>query len=102
MGNQQQENTKRQRTFKKETGRGAIILVLGILSMGILGPMGGITAWVMANNDLKKIDAGLIPESERSIIKAGKILGIIGTFLVFALVVFGIFTVVGINMITAQ
>ena len=89
-----------QRGIRQEEGRGAIILVLGILSISALGPIVGIPAWLMANKDLKKISGGIIPESERSIVKAGKILGIIGTVLLGVLVVLGIATVVLINLMT--
>jgi hypothetical protein len=86
--------------WAKEPGRGAAILVLGIISISMLGPFTGIPAWVMANKDLKKIDFGIIPKSERSITKAGKILGIIGTFLIIVAIIVGILTVVSINLLS--
>jgi hypothetical protein len=73
-------------------------LILGILSLVFLGPFVGIPAWVMGNRDLKKIDQGLIPNSERFGTKVGMILGIIGTFLVLAVIVLGIVIAVGITM----
>ena len=82
----------------QEPGRGSLILILGILSLVCLGPLVGIPAWVMGSGDLKKINQGLIPQSERSGTKVGMILGIIGTFLVIFFVVLGIAVAVGITM----
>jgi hypothetical protein len=64
----------------QEAGRGVTILVFGILSVVALGPILGIPAWVMGRTDLSKIRAGLVPESESQLTRAGMILGIIGTF----------------------
>jgi hypothetical protein len=70
--------------------RGTLILVLGILSLVVCGPL-GIAAWVMGSGDLKEMDAGTMDPSGRGITQAGKICGIIGTILlIVALIVFGI------------
>jgi hypothetical protein len=66
--------------------RGTLILVLGILSLvvcGLLGPF----AWVMGNNDLREIDAGLMDPQGRSLTNAGRICGMIATILVLISVV---------------
>ncbi len=63
--------------------RATLILVLGILSIAVCGPL-GIAAWIMANGDLKQMDAGVMDPSGRSNTNAGRICGIIGTVL-FAL-----------------
>lgn len=89
-------------TRQQETGRGVLILILGILSIILLGPLSGIPAWIMGRNDLKKIESGLIPDSEKGLTKAGKILGIIGTFLALVLVLLGIAMVVGINLMIPE
>ena len=60
--------------------RGTLILVLGILSLVICGPL-GIAAWVMGSGDLKQMDAGTMDPSGRGNTQAGKICGIIGTIL---------------------
>jgi hypothetical protein len=60
--------------------RGTLILVLGILSIVLCGPL-GIAAWIMGNGDLKEIDAGAMDPSGRSNTNAGRICGIIGTIL---------------------
>ena len=65
---------------------GMTILVLGILGLvfcQICGPF----AWIMGNNALRAIDAGLADPAERSNANVGRILGIIGTvFLVLGLI----------------
>ena len=54
----------------------ALVLgVLGLICCNVLGPF----AWVMANNELKAIDAGQIAETNRGMAQVAKILGIIGT-----------------------
>ena len=61
-----------------EPGRGATILVLGILSL-VFGLVLGIVAWVMGSKDLGKIRQGIIPQSEKGKTAAGMTLGIVGT-----------------------
>ena len=84
----------------QEPGRGALILVLGILSMVILGPLAGIPAWVMGSKDLKRIRQGAISDSERTVTKVGMILGIIGTFLILTVIIAGILVAVGITLLS--
>jgi hypothetical protein len=58
--------------------QGTIILVLGILGLlicGILAPI----AWVMGNNAMAEIDRNPTAYSNRGIVQAGRILGIVGT-----------------------
>ena len=64
-----------------EPGRGATILVFGILSVVLLGLVAGIPAWAMGNRDLKKIRSGAIVAGQRGLTTAGMVLGIIGTLL---------------------
>src|SRR5688572_24844670 len=64
-----------------ETGKGAIVLVLGILSFVGLGCLTGIPAWVLGNMYLADINRGVLDPAERSMVQAGRILGIIATFL---------------------
>ncbi len=61
-----------------EPHRGALVLVLGILSLvvcQILGPI----AWIMGKGDLAKMDAGQMDAEGRGLTQAGKICGIVGT-----------------------
>jgi hypothetical protein len=60
--------------------RGTVILVLGILSLVICGPL-GIFAWIMGQGDLKQMDAGTMDPEGRGTTQAGKICGIIATIL---------------------
>ena len=57
--------------------RGFLILILGIASIPCCGLI-GIPAIIMANEDLRKIDAGIMNPEGRGLTTAGKILGIIG------------------------
>ena len=61
--------------------RGAVILVLSILSL-VVGcfPL-GIVAWFMASGDLKQMQAGTMDSAGESLTKVGMILGIITTIL---------------------
>jgi len=63
-----------------EPHRGALVLVLGILSIvlcQLLGPF----AWIMGKGDLAKMDAGQMDAEGRGLTQAGKICGMIGTIL---------------------
>jgi hypothetical protein len=60
--------------------RGVVVLVLGILGI-IPCFICGIIAWVMANSDLKEMDAGRMDPAGRGMTQAGKICGIIGVIL---------------------
>ncbi len=46
--------------------RGVLILVFGILGF-VLCQLFGIAAWVMGNNDLKEMDAGVMDSSGRDL-----------------------------------
>jgi hypothetical protein len=60
---------------------GTLILILGILSLFMCGLFTGIPAWVMANSDLREMDAGTMDPSGRGATQAGKICGIISVVL---------------------
>jgi hypothetical protein len=60
--------------------RGALILTFGILGIACCFPL-GIAAWIMGNNDMQQIEAGMMDPTGKSITNAGKICGIIGTVL---------------------
>jgi hypothetical protein len=66
--------------WPRETGQGTVVLVLGVLSLimcQLLGPF----AWILGNQALEKIDRGVAAESERGMVNAGRILGIIATII---------------------
>ncbi|HKB02471.1 MAG TPA: DUF4190 domain-containing protein [Gemmataceae bacterium] len=79
-----------------EPHRGAIILVLGILSIVVCG-VTGIFAWVMGKRDLDLISRGLMDRDGEGLTKAGYILGIIGTilFIIQLLVVVAYIALIG-------
>ena len=56
--------------------RGGLILALGILGL-IMCFILGIVAWVMANGDLREMDAGRMDPGGRGLTQAGKILGMV-------------------------
>jgi hypothetical protein len=72
--------------------RGTLILVLGILSLVVCGPL-GIVAWLLGSSDLKAIESGRMDPSGRDLTQAGRICGIIATCLLAlgALVGIGMF-----------
>lgn len=84
--------------------QGMLILILGILSIAcvqLLGPF----AWVMGNKAIREIDANPTAYSNRGIVQAGRICGIIGTVLlvvvviaVIGLIAAGAFTSAGTSM----
>jgi hypothetical protein len=60
--------------------QGTTILVLGIASIvccGLLGPV----AWIMGNKAIQEIDARPGQYSNRGVVQAGRIIGIIATVL---------------------
>jgi hypothetical protein len=72
-----------------EPHRGALLLVLGILSIvlawtwfvSFVGLGCGIAAWTMGYKDLRRIDAGMMDPEGRGLAQAGFVCGIIGTIL---------------------
>jgi hypothetical protein len=81
------------------SGRGTLILVLGILSVVccvILGPV----AWIMGKSELEAIAAGRSPARDEGLARAGMILGIIGTAL-FAFSLIWVFLFGGLSALSA-
>jgi len=60
--------------------RGGVILALGILGL-VVCVICGIIAWVMGNNDLREMGAGMMDPSGRGLTQAGKICGMISVLL---------------------
>ncbi len=63
--------------------RSDLVLILGILSLFMCGPLGPI-AWIIANSDFKRIRAGTVSSRKIGLLKVGKALGIIGAILFVA------------------
>lgn len=75
-----------------------IALVLGILSLTCCGFLSGIPAIFIGRSELKKVQEGSIPESNRMLAKIGMILGIIGTVLsILGTIVYIIVIAIGIS-----
>ena len=60
--------------------RGAMVLILGILSY-FTCPLLGIVAWVMGRADLTEINAGRMDPAGRDLTQIGMVLGIVSTAL---------------------
>jgi uncharacterized membrane protein YjgN (DUF898 family) len=76
-----------------EPHRGTTVLVLGILSVALCYICGPI-AWVMANKDIAKMNAGLMDPIGLEQTKAGKICGIIGTVFLILGTIFAVVYVI--------
>ncbi len=63
------------------SSKALVSLILGILSLVCFGFLAGIPAIILGRMELKAIDQGLSPESNRNMAKIGYILGLIGTIL---------------------
>ncbi len=83
-------------TGQLERGRGALILVFGILSLVMFGLITGIPAWVMGHTDLRRMREGKMEGADEGLTRAGMILGIIGTLISGLAILFIILVVVGI------
>ena len=71
-----------QRTLRvPESLRGQLIMVLGILSFFIGGPILGLVAWIMGSHDLKEMRAGRMDPEGESQTNTGRICGMISTLL---------------------
>lgn len=69
-----------------EPHRGTTVLVLGILGL-VVCQICGIIAWVMANKDIPKMEAGTMDPEGLGQTKAGKICGIISVVLLAVILV---------------
>ncbi|HUG90328.1 MAG TPA: DUF4190 domain-containing protein, partial [Planctomycetaceae bacterium] len=56
--------------------RGGLILTLGILGWVLCFPF-GIAAWVMGNEDLRRMERGQMDPAGEGLTRAGRILGIV-------------------------
>lgn len=71
-----------------KSANGVVILVLGILSLVGFGCLTGLPAWIMGNSAMKEIDSGRADPSERGLVQAGRIIGMIMTILTILVVLF--------------
>lgn len=66
-----------------QSNRAELVLLLGILSLFLCGPL-GLAAWIMGTSDLKKIRQGTMSPRKIGTLKLGRALGIAGTALFIA------------------
>lgn len=81
-----------ERAHYEEASNGNLILVLGIIGffMSVLSPV----AWYLGNRELEAVGAGRRSPEGESNARVGRILGIIGTWLLAAGIVVGTIAVV--------
>lgn len=84
-----------------DPNRGDTILLLGALSLFLCGPL-GILAWLMANSDLRNVARGRIDGTRVGLVKAGRVLGILGTMLTPILVAVAVTFMAGLIPGTTQ
>ena len=85
-----------------EESQATTILVLGILSFVCSCFPLGIAAWVLGNRELQAIDAGMRNPANRGTANAGRIIGVVATFLGligFVIVIFVLFFGLSIGVI---
>jgi hypothetical protein len=75
-----------------EPHRGAVVLVLGILSLVACAPL-GLPAWIMGKNDLNAMRSGRMDRSGENMTQVGYVLGIIGTLLIIVQILFVAFMI---------
>jgi hypothetical protein len=76
------------RPLKKN--RGDLVVLLGIGSLFCCPPL-GLLAWIMARSDLKRIREGEMSSDGIGALRAGRVLGIVGTVFFLALLALSIF-----------
>jgi len=81
--------------------RGALILVLGILSWVGLGIFVSPFAWVLGKADLREMDEDRMDPEGRTLTQVGMILGMIMTILTLIGIVVGILFFVGVVLLGA-
>ncbi len=79
-GDARPSRRRRRGGARMEPHRGVLILLLGIGSLVVFGPLGPF-AWILGNKDLKEMDAGRMDPEGRSQTQIGKICGMIASIL---------------------
>ncbi|MGA1564338.1 MAG: hypothetical protein ACO35C_06985 [Pontimonas sp.] len=91
-----------QNALHMEAHRGTTILVLGILGL-VVCAVCGIIAWVMANKDIPKMEAGTMDPEGLGQAKAGKICGMISVILwALAIIAYVVFIVIFVGAAAAS
>lgn len=79
-----------------KSANGVLILILGILSLIGFGCFTGLPAWIMGRSALREIDSGQADPSERGLVQAGMIIGMIMTIITIVIALFVILAALGI------
>lgn len=77
---QSNESFRQGQPMIRKAHRAGTIIALGVIGFFVCGPL-CIAAWVMGDNDLREMDAGIMDNSGRSTTSSGRSLGIVGTIL---------------------
>lgn len=67
--------------FYPRNSKADTILVLGILSCVLLGPISGIPAWLMGRAELRHMKIGITDPFDRKYVRTGMVLGIVGSII---------------------
>ncbi|MCB9914328.1 MAG: hypothetical protein H6828_04140 [Planctomycetes bacterium] len=67
--------------------RGITLIVVGLLGLVVCGVFGPVV-WVMARRDLAEMNAGTLDPAGRGLTVAGAVLGVLGTLLFLAELLF--------------
>jgi hypothetical protein len=78
------------RRRRLEPHRGSLVMVLGILSLVVAPIVLGPIAWILGNEDLKKMRAGKMDPEGESPTNTGRVCGMIATILGIVMLVVGI------------
>lgn len=85
-----------------EHPQGITVLIMGLLSLVVVQLLGPV-AWIMGNRVLAEIDADPARYSNRGMVQAGRIMGMIATILMIVIVAFfvivfaGVFATIGLS-----
>ena len=81
----------------QEPHRGGLILALGLVGLLVTCPLLSVLAWILGNQDLRKMREGRMDSSGMGLTEAGRIIGMLLTLLwilVFAVAVFVLLVVI--------
>ena len=80
--------------------RGGLVLALGILSWAFGCPVFGVMAWVMGSSDLRDMQRGVLDSRGMGLTQAGQIIGMIHAILSLIVIVFAVFALIAIQLLS--
>jgi hypothetical protein len=85
-----------------EGSQAVLAFVLGIIGLLVFQPLAPF-AWVIANREIRGVDAGRRNPSNRGLAVAGKVMGIIGTiFLILGIIIFVVVIILIVHAATSS